>query len=146
MYKPSIWDAEMSIARQDYICTILQQNGCMTLRNLALCLSVLAKEPYHGTFVRIMPKFHDSSYRRTLSRDIHEINYSSDFPIIIVHSTKGVKIGSKDDAKKFVDSCFNEGVKKIALAQRMARKLSLDGQLTISQDIINAYESEENHV
>ena len=146
MYNPSIWDAELSGARQDYICTILQQNGCMTLRNLAIVLSVLAKEPQHGTFIRIMPKFHDSSYRRTLSRDIHEINYSSDFPIIIVHSTKGVKIGSKDDAKIFVDSCFNEGVKKIALAQRMARKLELDGQLTINQEIINSYERNQNHV
>ena len=136
----------MSGARQDYICTILQQNGCMTLRNLALVLSVLAKEPQCGTFIRIMPKFHDSSYRRTISRDIHEINYSSDFPIIIIHSKNGVKIGSRKDANEFVNSCFSEGVKKIALAQRMARKLSLDGQLTINQDIINAYESEENHV
>lgn len=146
MYEPSIWDSEMSKPRQDYICTILQQNGCMTLRNLALVLSVLAKEPYHGTFIRIMPKFHDSSYRRTLSSDIHEINYSSDYQIVIVHSSKGVKIGSRKDAYEFVESCFSEGVKKIALAQRMARKLSLDGQLTINQDIINAYESEENHV
>lgn len=145
MYKPSIWDSELDFGRRQYIETILRhQSEPMKLRDLAKMISVISREPEHAEKIDKTEVFHDSQYRRILTRDIHKINYSPVFHFIITHDRNGVKIGTKTDAREFVENAYREGLKKIVLAQRMAKKLSLDGQITLNKEIINAYERGED--
>lgn len=131
-YEPSIWDSELDQGRRNYVYTIiLQSTSPMKLRQLAITLSTIAKEPNHANIIRRLKNFHDSKYRRILTADIAAINASPDYSGIIVHTTNGVEIGTRLNAECFVKAQYAEAVRKLTLAQKMAKKLELKDQLTM---------------
>lgn len=140
-YNPSIWDSELESGRRDYIYNIIVQDSFpIKLRELAITLSDISLEPNHAQVIRRLKNFHNSKYRRILTADIAAINASSDYRGIIVHGANGVEIGTRLNAEAYVRAQYAEAVRKLVLTQKMAKKLSLDGQFTLTQEIIDVYE------
>lgn len=140
MYNPSIWDSELAEGRRSYLYSLMLKNRTpMKLQKVAILISEIAKE-YDEAEKVDFGIFHNSKYRRILTDDINEINHSDKYPGIIVHDSQGVYLGDKQTAVEYVTKAYAEGIRKLALAQKMAKKLSLDGQYKLDQTVIDAFE------
>ena len=141
MYNPSIWDSELAEGRRSYLYSLMLKNRTpMQLKRIAILISSLAKEDDEAERIIETDYFHDSKYRRILTDDINEINHSDKYPGIIVHDSQGVYLGDRKTAVEYVTKAYAEGIRKLALAQKMAKKLSLDGQYKFDQTVIDAFE------
>lgn len=144
-YSPSIWDTENNEGRRAYLYSLCMKNRTpMQLKRIAILISRLAKEEDEAERIVDTDYFHDSKYRRILTDDIAEINHSDKYPGIIVHDSQGVYFGDRQTAVEYVDKAYAEGIRKLALAQKMAKKLALDGQYKLDQTVVDAYERSRN--
>lgn len=140
-YSPSIWDTENNEGRRVYLYSLCLNNRTpMKLKTVAYHISNIAKEYDEVMKIRGIGNFHDSKYRRILTDDIAEINHSDKYPGIIVHDSQGVYFGDRQAAVEYVEKAYAEGIRKLALAQKMAKKLALDGQYKLDQTVVDAYE------
>lgn len=140
-YNPSIWDTENDEGRRAYLYSLCMNNRTpMKLKAVAYYISDIAKEYDEAQKICGIGNFHDSKYRRILTDDIAEINHSDKYPGIIVHDSQGVYLGDRKTAVEYVDKAYAEGIRKLALAQKMAKKLALDGQYKLDQTVVDAYE------
>ena len=134
MYDPSIWDIELSMARCDYIIAILKNAGkAIHLDMLARTLDKLVHEYHRDLNTK---NFHNSRYRRILTADIDFINRSNSYHVVIISNNNGVKIATKAECEKLLAAERKEAIKKLAKCSTIARKYSLNGQLTITEDEI----------
>lgn len=140
-YNPSIWDPDLSFGRQQYLYAILKANRePMKIVDLAKRISAISKEPQWILEIIHCKNFHNSTYRRTITRDIQAINNSDKFDGIIVHSTNGVHLATKVDAEIYIDSECAEAIRKLNAARKMAKKMGLDGQIDFTGKIKDFYE------
>ena len=140
-YSPSIWDTENDEGRRAYLYSLVcRERRPMKLWFLAKMVSGLANEAKIAIEIEHIVNFHDSKYRRILTDDINEINHSDKYPGIIVHGSQGVYLGDKQTAVEYVTKAYAEGIRKLVLAQKMAKKLSLDGQYKFDQTVVDAFE------
>ena len=134
IYNPSIWDSELDKGRRDYVYSILQSaTRPMKLRELARSLCLVSRETEMINAIDDCTIFHNSRFRRTLTQDIHEMNFNMDFPKIIIHSGDGMKLATKEEAKMYIEAQYKEAIRKMMLAQKMAKKLSLEDQISLEQ-------------
>lgn len=75
---------------------------------------------------------HDSNSRLKLTKLIREINTDKDIPFVIISSTLGIKLATKEEAITFANNQFYEGIKKIQMARKLDAKLGFDRQLDIT--------------
>lgn len=130
MARNSIWSREETLGRQQYIEGLLrQQKAHIHLKDLAFALGHLVNEDldekYRGR------AFHNSNYRRILTRDIDELNRNPDFRLTIISDSKGVKLCSQTDLERMYRSERREALKKLAKCAKIAQKAGLDGQTVL---------------
>jgi len=86
--------------------------------------------------------YHNSDTRRLLSKDIRDINLDPEYEKVIVHGingNKGIKLGTESEAIEYLNSCKKEAIRKLALANAIAKKISRDQQLNLQGEIAEAF-------
>lgn len=71
---------------------------------------------------------HNSLARRLLTKDIQEINESQTLNRIIVHSCKGIKVATEEEATKYLHNQYRETLSKLKRIHKMEKKMELNGQ------------------
>ena len=84
-------------------------------------------------------RFHDSTCRRWITKDIQEINESPDFEKIILSSSNGIKLADKAEFEYFIASEYAEIFRKLKRVRMLAKKGGLDRQCTIEGEIREAF-------
>lgn len=140
MYNPSIWSDELAQGRRDYIVAILQgQKEPVHLDELALILDRVTHENNPDLWLSTTENFHNSVFRRILTRDLDFINRSAIYHCVIISTNLGVKIANKAECEKMIENERKEAVKKLAKIFVVARKYNLDAQLAITGEEIQMF-------
>ena len=71
---------------------------------------------------------HNSHARSMLTKDIQEINESQTLNRIIVHSPKGIKVATEEEATKYLHNQYRETLNKLKRIKKMEKKMELNGQ------------------
>ena len=130
MARNSIWSAEETLGRQQYIEGILRRNqSYIHMETLASTIGLICDEPLPENARG--KNFHNSSYRRTLSRDIDALNWNPDFRMQIISNSKGVKIATEKEEMTWEQKERREAIKKLAKCAVLARKAGRDGQTVL---------------
>lgn len=96
---------------------------------------------YYPTFYT--GTYHNSSARRMLTSDIEDINNSRCYEIPIISGSKGIKIPTEAEFKKFIEAEFREVFRKLSAVRKLAAKGRLNGQYEIDGHAIDAFLQEE---
>lgn len=87
--------------------------------------------------------FHDSGARLLMTKDIREINKSDVIQKIIISSSQGVKLASKEEARGFIAGKYSAVFDSLERVRKLERKAGLDGQTRLifgrERDIIQAF-------
>ena len=83
--------------------------------------------------------YHDSSARRLLTQDIHDINNDPQYSKIIISGNKGIKLANQEEAARYIRSEYKEVFKKLKKVRRMERKCGLNGQIRIGGQPVEAF-------
>ena len=73
-------------------------------------------------------KFHDTTARLMMSADITEINRSTKYEKMIISTPKGVKLATREEARKMLSGRQSAVMREIHDLNIMLRKLEKDGQ------------------
>ena len=88
-------------------------------------------------------QFHDSAARLLMTKDIREINKSDIIQKIIISSSQGVKLASKEEARGFIAGKYSAVFDSLERVRKLERKAGLDGQTRLifgrERDIIQAF-------
>ena len=95
-------------------------------------------------------KFHDSTTRLLMTKDIRAINNSEVIQKIIISNSKGVKIANRAEFEQYINAEFASIFRKLARTRQKARKAGLDGQMRIvlgnERDTIEAFADSINRL
>ena len=132
-YDHSIWSAEMSEGRRQYVARVLRNcsGEPIHMTMLASIIGTIAHEPVPDEMKANKRIFHGTSYRRLLSGDIDALNSDMRYPFVIISDNKGVRLGNKAEVEQFCQAEHKEAVKKLAKVAKIARKAGLDGQTVL---------------
>ena len=72
--------------------------------------------------------YHNSGARSMLTKDIQEINSTAKFNRIIVHSAKGVKVATEEEAINYLHNQYKETLSKLKRIHKMEKKMESNGQ------------------
>ena len=88
---------------------------------------------------------HNSRARLVLTKDIQEINESQVLNRIIVHSPKGIKVATEEEATKYLHNQYRETLSKLKRIHKMEKKMELNGQYDMFdlENYIDTYIREE---
>lgn len=94
--------------------------------------------------VRIPLAFHSSAARRTMTEDIRAINRSETIEEIIITSSKGVKLATKEEFEEYVKRETKTVFRRLKQLRNKIKKAGLDGQIKIDinedgKDTINVF-------
>ena len=117
------------IRRRALYAFLLDREGWISMFDLAYHM----KDMYPG--YGWVSNFHNSRIRRMITADIEAINEDPDFPMIIISSTKAVKISTRDEFERWIRAEYAEILKKLGRARKIAKKAGLDGQVLIDGDV-----------
>lgn len=87
----------------------------------------------------VASSFNNSAARRRLSRDIQEINESDEVEKIIITSSYGVKIATKEESEHYLTRQFASIMKELKRYYQKCKKAGMDGQYKYDQKIISAF-------
>lgn len=93
----------------------------------------------NGECYFVPAEYHDSHERHIMSQIISEINFSPDFPKIIISSGKGIKLANEEEHKRYVTSQYRSVLRKLKRTRIMEKKGNANGQITIDGRTIEAY-------
>ena len=82
--------------------------------------------PYDGRY-----NFHDSRARMIMTKDIQKINDSFEYEKIIISSAQGIKLSTKREFKKYIDSQLASVFARLQRVRRKAEKGHMDGQIRL---------------
>lgn len=83
--------------------------------------------------------YHNSTARRLLTRDIEQMNVSSNFDKIIISSSFGIKLATRKDFDKFLEAELREVFSKLKRLRQIAKKGSRDQQIDLEGRIAEAF-------
>lgn len=89
-------------------------------------------------------KFHDSTARVLMTRDIRTINESSEIQQIIIANKDGVKLASKAEFEKYISGEFAAIFRRLKRTRNKARKAGLDGQMQFVGGTVQAFTDSES--
>ena len=72
--------------------------------------------------------YHNSGARSMLTKDIQEINSTAKFNRIIVHSPKGIKVATEEEAMTYLHNQYKETLSKLKRIHNMEKKMESNGQ------------------
>ena len=75
--------------------------------------------------------FHNSAIRRMITEDIEKINQSDEYDMIIISGTKGVKLATRGEFRRWVNSEYAEIFRKLKRVRRLVDKANADGQFNM---------------
>lgn len=78
--------------------------------------------------------FHNSYGRHVLTKDIRAINNDLSVEKIIISTSKGIKLATKDEAVKYIQSQYSAVFRKLKRIRTLEKKARLDGQFKILTD------------
>ena len=78
--------------------------------------------------VREGTDYHNSGARHMLTKDIQEINSSAHLNRIIVHSPKGIKVATEEEAMTYLHNQYKETLSKLKRIKKMEKKMESNGQ------------------
>lgn len=87
--------------------------------------------------------FHNSAVRRLITEDIERINQSDEYDMIIISGTKGVKLATRGEFRRWVKSEYAEIFRKLERVRNLAKKAGMDGQLSMEETRIREVFPEE---
>ena len=93
----------------------------------------------NGECYFVPAEYHDSNERKILSRVISEINFSNEFPKIIISGKKGIKLANEEEHKRYVTNQYRSVLRKLKRTRIMEKKGNANGQITIDGRTIEAY-------
>lgn len=88
---------------------------------------------------------HNSRARVMLTKDIQEINESQILNRIIVHSARGIKVATEEEATKYLHNQYRETLNKLKRIKKMEKKMELNGQYDMFdlENYIDTYTRDE---
>ena len=130
----SLFTHEADAARQEELYAFLLERGDQwTEAKLAVaCVPGYPVKAY-------VKNFHNSHGRRMLTKDIEAINLSRRFDKIIISGSRGIKLATQDEYRRFVAAEYREIFAKLSRVRGIARKGSLDQQQDIEGEIREAF-------
>lgn len=72
--------------------------------------------------------FHNSAVRRMITEDIEKINESDEYDMIVISGTRGVKLASRAEFRRWVNSEYAEIFRKLKRVRGLVKKANADGQ------------------
>jgi len=87
--------------------------------------------------------FHNSAIRRMITEDIEKINQSDEYDMIIISGTRGVKLATRGEFRRWVKSEYAEIFRKLDRVRHLAKKAGMDGQLSMEETRIREVFPEE---
>lgn len=87
----------------------------------------------------LFDKFHDSTVRHQLTRDIRAINESGEVDKIIISTSLGIKIATEEEFKQYIDAEFAAIFRKLKRTYAKAKKANLDGQYNFKDQVIEVF-------
>ena len=78
--------------------------------------------------------FHSSAARRTTTADIRQINRSEAIEEIIITSSKGVKLATKEEFEEYIRRETKTVFRRLKQLRNKIKKTGLDGQIKIDID------------
>lgn len=83
--------------------------------------------------------YHASGAARLLCSDCQAINEDPSYSKIIIHGNRGIKLADEYEFSKFLSSEYAEVFKKLKRIRTIAKKASLDQQISLDEDIIDSF-------
>lgn len=71
---------------------------------------------------------HNSYARCLLTKDIQEINSTTHLNRIIIHSPKGIKVATEEEAMTYLHNQYKETLSKLKRIKKMEKKMESNGQ------------------
>ena len=87
--------------------------------------------------------FHNSGIRRMITEDIEKINQSDEYDMIIISGTRGVKLATRGEFRRWVKSEYAEIFRKLDRVRNLTKKAGMDGQLSMEETRIREVFPEE---
>ncbi len=78
--------------------------------------------------------YHNSHARQVLTKDIRTINNDLSVEKIIISTSKGIKLATKDEAVKYIQSQYAAVFRKLKRIRTLEKKARLNGQFKILTD------------
>ena len=122
-----------AIRRRALYAFLLGREGWISMFDLAYHMKDLY--PGYGW----VSNFHNSYIRRKITADIEAINDDPEFPMIIISSTKGVKIADRDEFERWIRAEYAEIFSKLGRVRYLAKKAGLDGQVLIDGEVVGVF-------
>ncbi len=73
--------------------------------------------------------FHNSGIRRLITEDIEKINQSDEYDMIIISGSRGIKLASRAEFRRWVSSEYAEIWSKLKRVRKLVDKANADGQM-----------------
>lgn len=73
--------------------------------------------------------FHNSAVRRLITEDIEKINQSDEYDMIIISGSRGIKLASRAEFRRWVSSEYAEIWSKLKRVRKLVDKANADGQM-----------------
>ena len=84
-------------------------------------------------------KYHDTTERKLLSRDISEINFSNEFEKIIISSGRGIKIANEEEFDRYIKNQYKSAIRRLAKVHSMAKKGNRNGQIDFCGHTVESF-------
>ena len=95
-------------------------------------------------------KFHDSTARLQITKDIRAINESDVIQKIIISNSNGVKLASREEFEEYIKAEYAMIFRKLKRTRQKARKAGLDGQMRFTagkeRNTVEAFVDEINRL
>ncbi len=132
-------------ARQWALYNLLRNNPDKRFMQIEIANTLRDEYPYNGD-----ENFHDSAARIAITNDIRAINHSDIIQKVIISDGRGVKLASREEFEKYINSQFAAIFRKLERTRKKAKKGGLDGQMRIAfnkeRPVIEAYTDDINRL
>ena len=78
--------------------------------------------------------FHNSAIRRMITEDIEKINQSDEYDMIIISGTRGVKLATRAEFRRWATAEYAEIFRKLKRVRHLTDKAGMDGQFDMLEE------------
>ena len=83
--------------------------------------------------------YHDSKARRILTKDIKEINNSTEYQKVIISGNGGIKLANPKEFERFLEAEYGEVFRKLKQIRRIGKKGLKDQQMDIESRVYSTF-------
>lgn len=97
--------------------------------------------PQYYPYSENLGVFHDSHARMMLTKDIQAINDSDEVDVIIIHSSKGIKIADEAEFDRYIAKQYASVFRRLARVRKKEAKGRRHGYMRITSDGLEVVEA-----